>query len=579
MEIKLNSTTKINLAKLIESRMLIQANSGGGKSHTIRRLLEQTHGKVQQIVIDPEGEFATLREKYDYILAGKDGDAPADPRSAALLARRLLELGASCIIDLYELHPQARKHFVRLFLEALINAPKELWHDCLVVIDEAHVFAPEQGVSEALDAVIGLAALGRKRGFCAVLATQRISKLHKDAAAECNNKLIGRASIDIDMKRAAAELGFTSKEQMLSLRALKPGEFYAFGPAISDEVRKIKVGDITTVHPKAGSKGHASKAPPPTDKIKKILAKLADIPKEAEKEINSIVVANKRIRELEGELRVAKRAPAPAAATVKIQRIEVPVVGKRTLDRMLRAEKGMRRILSNIKAAHANSALDIITVEKIVERFATEIQKAKPGPIITGVPLPVAAPTVPRIEHRPRNVLTDLPREKVTADMTVIPAAGGPVTGSPLELLKTLTSYFPDAITRQRAAAIAKISPRKSTFRNAISVLKTQGYIEVQGDELVATQAGMDALGAAPEAPKPPEEVRAQWLRELPEGPSRMLELLIGQYPSPIDRLQLAELCRLDPNVSTFRNYLSTLRSRGLIDSRGNNVLAAATLF
>jgi DNA helicase HerA-like ATPase len=40
--------------------------------------------------------------------------------------------------------------------------------------------------------VKGLATRGRKRGFCAVAATQRLSKLHEGRAAECNNKLIGR---------------------------------------------------------------------------------------------------------------------------------------------------------------------------------------------------------------------------------------------------------------------------------------------------------------------------------------------------------------------------------------------------
>lgn len=260
--IKLNKDISINLAKLIDSRLLVQANSGAGKSWAIRRILEQSHGKVQQIVIDLEGEFGTLREKYEYILAGKGGDTPATPQSAALLARKLLELNVSAIIDLYELPHQDRKRFVRLFLESMINAPKELWHPCVVIIDEAHVFVPEKGESEAAGAVIDLATRGRKRGFCAVLATQRISKLHKDAAAECNNKLIGRSSQDIDMKRASDELGFTSKEQQLSLRGLQPGEFYAFGPAISDVVTKLTIGPIETSHPKAGSRSLTAVVPP-----------------------------------------------------------------------------------------------------------------------------------------------------------------------------------------------------------------------------------------------------------------------------------------------------------------------------
>lgn len=43
----------------MDTRLLVQANSGGGKSWALWRFLEQTHGQVQHHVIDPEGEFAT----------------------------------------------------------------------------------------------------------------------------------------------------------------------------------------------------------------------------------------------------------------------------------------------------------------------------------------------------------------------------------------------------------------------------------------------------------------------------------------------------------------------------------------
>ncbi|KKL76705.1 hypothetical protein LCGC14_2042260, partial [marine sediment metagenome] len=43
-EIINKNNVKIDLVKLISTRLLIQANSGGGKSWLIRRLLEQSHG-------------------------------------------------------------------------------------------------------------------------------------------------------------------------------------------------------------------------------------------------------------------------------------------------------------------------------------------------------------------------------------------------------------------------------------------------------------------------------------------------------------------------------------------------------
>src|ERR1043166_7357528 len=163
--------------------------------------------------------------------------APCTPKPAVLFAAAILVELAQYMVPERPRRDQGarRQHCPRLqpFVDGRFQ------HDCLVIIDEAHVFAPEKAESEAMGPVIDLATRGRKRGYSVVLATQRLPKLAKDAAAECNNKLIGRASQDIDRKRAAEELGFTTREQILSLRDLEPGEFYAFGPAISRDVTKM----------------------------------------------------------------------------------------------------------------------------------------------------------------------------------------------------------------------------------------------------------------------------------------------------------------------------------------------------
>ena len=54
----------MDLEELLATRLLVQGNSGSGKSHLLRRLLERSAGHVQQVVIDPEGDFVTLGDKY-----------------------------------------------------------------------------------------------------------------------------------------------------------------------------------------------------------------------------------------------------------------------------------------------------------------------------------------------------------------------------------------------------------------------------------------------------------------------------------------------------------------------------------
>ncbi len=48
---------QLDLEELLATRLLVQGNSGSGKSHLLRRHLEQSAPWVQQVGIDPEGEF------------------------------------------------------------------------------------------------------------------------------------------------------------------------------------------------------------------------------------------------------------------------------------------------------------------------------------------------------------------------------------------------------------------------------------------------------------------------------------------------------------------------------------------
>lgn len=512
-KISINNTASIDLPTLIDTRLLVQANSGGGKSWLLRRLLEQSHGKVQQIIIDLEGEFSTLREKYDYILAAKEGDTPAEPRSAALLAKRLLELNVSAIIDLYELSHQERKHFVRLFLSAMVNAPKNLWHPCLVIIDEAHVFAPQTGQSEAMESVIDLATRGRKRGYCAVLATQRLSKLHKDAVAEMNNKLIGRTGLDIDRKRAAEELGFTTKEDAISLRNLAPGEFYAFGPAISQTVEKVTVGPVETSHPKAGAR-IITKVTPPTAKIRKIIAQLADLPKEAQQEI----------KDLEG---------------------------------LKAANASLKRQLSQLEKQRPVAEPKIVTVEKPNDNHLKALR---------------------HIQSTVDQALGENSASKVTVPVTSPSSDTKPIVGGAMRMLHVLASRYPMTFTKSQLALLANLSPSSGTYSTYLSLLRSQGLIEV-GADVSITDQGINLVGIEKPKPMNQEEVLDMWRGNLTGGARRMFDVLVDVYPQQLEKAELGERTEMSYNSGTFSTYLTLLRRNGLVEMSGTSIKANPNLY
>jgi hypothetical protein len=277
MKFELGTGIECDLDILLRSRLLIQAMSGAGKSWLIRRILEQTFPSVQHLVFDSEGDFKTLREEFPYLLVANDGgDIPASAETAGLLAEKLLELSVPAILDISGL-PSGddggeRALFVANFLRGLLDAPQRFWHDALVVLDEAQLFAPQTYNVVSRKTVNDAAGLVRKRGLGLVLATNRLSELHKTASAHLANKLIG-CSMGIDADSAARQLGMR-RQEATALQTLEEGDFFAFGPSISKQVVRLHVGPVRTTHPSPG--GNRSVPTPSTpEQIKSIVAELA----------------------------------------------------------------------------------------------------------------------------------------------------------------------------------------------------------------------------------------------------------------------------------------------------------------
>ena len=243
----------IDMVELLATRLLVQGNSGSGKSHLLRRLLEESADMVQQVVIDPEGDFTSLADLFPHIVI--DGAAHSVAEIEAL-ARRVREHRASVVLALEGLDVEQQIRCAAQFIGALFDAPREHWYPALVVVDEAQMFAPAVSgeISEdtrriSLNAMTNLMCRGRKRGLAGIVATQRLAKLAKNVAAEASNFLMGRTFLDIDMARAADLLGM-ERRQAEQIRDLERGSFLGLGPAIARRPKSIRVGTTRT-----GSKG------------------------------------------------------------------------------------------------------------------------------------------------------------------------------------------------------------------------------------------------------------------------------------------------------------------------------------
>ncbi len=239
----------IDLEELLATRLLVQGNSGSGKSHLLRRILEECAGLVQQVVIDPEGDFASLADHFGHVVI--DG-AVYSPSEIEALAGRVRQHRASVVLALDELEVEQQIRCAALFLGALFDAPRDQWFPALVVVDEAQMFAPsaagemsDETRRMTLAAMTNLMCRGRKRGLAGIVATQRLAKLAKNVAAEASNFLMGRTFLDIDMQRAADLLGM-DRRQADRIRDLQRGQFLGLGPAVSRRPVAVNVGSVRT---------------------------------------------------------------------------------------------------------------------------------------------------------------------------------------------------------------------------------------------------------------------------------------------------------------------------------------------
>lgn len=239
----------LDLEELLATRLLVQGNSGSGKSHLLRRLLEQSAPWVQQTIIDPEGDFVALADRFGHLVIDAEDHTE---RGLQVAGERARIHRVSTVLNLEGLDAENQMRRAAAFLGGLFEAARDHWYPMLVVVDEAQLFAPavagevsDEARKLSLGAMTNLMCRGRKRGLAGVIATQRLAKLAKNVAAEASNFFMGRTFLDIDMARAADLLGM-ERRQAEAFRDLERGQFMALGPALSRRPLGLRIGPTDT---------------------------------------------------------------------------------------------------------------------------------------------------------------------------------------------------------------------------------------------------------------------------------------------------------------------------------------------
>lgn len=513
----------VALSGFIGERAIIQAASGGGKSYGIRKILEATHGQLQHIVLDVEDEFFTLREGYDYALIGGDGADVSLPLNAPVkLAHQLLELQASCILQLNDLRAGQQREFIGAFVDGLLSAPRRLWHPLLIVLDEAHRYVPQGSDVASSEALKALATQGRKRGFSAIFATQRLSQIDKDVTGACQNRIMGRVDQALDRRRAADTLGFTpSSDEAKNLLSLQNGEMWFVGPSLSPQPVLSRFLKTDTTHIEPGRGNIAKPAPP--ERIVQLLGDLAiegDDPDPDEDVKQAIAEAEKRGFE-RGEREGFDKGRKEAADDAAPERLQA--------ERQAGFQEGLAVGLEGL------------------ERAVQDVRALSP------------VKQVPRPSHR-----------TFTSTRTNHPAQGDvsdEVKGVQLDILKAISAFNSMGVAEPERELVALETGYKNVksagFAKALSALSANGYVEYPASgTVVLSDKGQGVIGPMPSLSG--ERFREKIFRHLNGVRGDMLRTLVDAWPSTMGREELASLHGYTNLKSAgFAKSLSYLFARG----------------
>jgi hypothetical protein len=563
----------------VTQSMAILARRGAGKTYTGSVIVEEAIGaKVPTVVLDPTGAWWGLRSSIDgerpglpvVIFGGDHGDVPLEPTAGTVLADVVIEHPGAYVIDLSGLLSKAaEQRFAADFLERLYRAKKRETGPLLVVVDEADTFAPQRPGPEqtrTLGALESIVRRGRIKGLGDLLITQRAAVLNKNVLTQTEILVAmqttgpqDRAAIDAWIEgNGTAE---QRAEVMGSLASLERGEAWVWSPSFLRILQRVRIRARRTFDssrtPEAGETALAPRAFAAVD-----LAKLgARIAATIEKQkANDPRELRRRFAELERQMAKSSGHPDNIPEPRIIEKIvEVPVLNGQ-VDELRDVVRELAGIGERITAAAGGitAAIDRVQVSA----------REQHGRSVRGSS---------RTETEVR-ALPPAPRSGVRSD--VIPIAQGEVhlKAGARRILEALARHHPMVFTRAQVGTLTgfKISGGRSAHW---SVLKRAGYIEERGDQVGATQAGLDVAGVAPSTPATTEEMLELWRSRLKSGARQMLDVLVAAYPDAISLDTLAEAVAMVRSGGTFGTYISTLRRNGLAETSDGTIRASDSLF
>lgn len=220
---------------LVTGRTCVIAQSGAGKSYLIAVMCEKLLAAgVGFCLVDTEGEYASLKDKFDLLLIGPGSSADENIHEIDFpsLSERLIAGNIPAILDVSE---SEERHLVAGMAAGFFEAASRLRVPYLLILEEADKFVP-QG-RDSVREIEEISKRGRKRGLGLLVATQRPAIISKNVLSQCGTQFIGKLTTENDL--AAVNLFFDSRSEAEELCEFEPGFFFVIHKGRKTRFRSV----------------------------------------------------------------------------------------------------------------------------------------------------------------------------------------------------------------------------------------------------------------------------------------------------------------------------------------------------
>jgi len=378
--LNISKDLQIDLTKMIGRCISILGIRGSGKTNTSAVVLEEMlKYKYPMTIVDIDGEYWGLKEKYELLVVGntKNADIQVNVEHARQIAEMSISKNIPVILDMSGFLYEDTYEFLLNYMEEIWDLSAKYRKPYEIILEEAHEFIPQGTKNDLKEILTRIALRGRKRGLGIIILSQRSAKVEKDVLTQAEILFMHKVVHPTDMKVYKEILPLPSKEVSKTISELQVGQCVLF---FENDIKKVQIREQETFHAGFTPSLKSERMPKLKEISNEILKSIKTLAKSKRKEKSKIERLETKIHRLEAELvekdnyiqKVESDIETISRIKVEIKLPEIAQINKALMENMITKE-ALRQ--ENITPNHLSEIVQDETYENLPKNVKDHVDK------------------------------------------------------------------------------------------------------------------------------------------------------------------------------------------------------------